>query len=700
MCGIAGILVIHPPGLARPAHPLEVIPERSLDVLDVSMAHRGPDGGGRFRDRATRADGTVVDVAMVHRRLSIIDHAGGAQPMVHDGERLRPDLVYQAGEGPRVASEVERVRPLTALVFNGCIYNHRQLRAELESLGHAMETDHADTEVLLAGYRAWGAGVCGRVIDASMYAAGWWDRERAGLLLMRDFFGQKPLYMSTDHDESPTRVVFSSDAGGVALAGTGLRPLGESVASWITYGHAMGGGPTAGMRSVDPGQLVMMFDPETADDSERAAIRAMTPLPKAPFRSKSRSFMLASDRGWRRARIRDVDALLCARVGERLDADVPLACLLSGGVDSSLISAYAQEIAGPITTISVRMPDVRYDESHHARHVAEHLGTRHVVVDAQPAAAEDLKLLIETSGLPFGDSSLLPTYWACRAASEHAGVLLTGDGGDELFVGYERHLTAPHLNALSVVLALPTWAAPARWWPARDPTTPLAKGARLLEAARRASYPALLAVFPPGEARALLGKGAPRAPWLRSAQTPHEQAHGDLSYMLPSDYLRKVDLASKAAAVETRAPFLDRRVLSACATLGAELHHGGRKALLRDVARKRLPVSIVDRPKQGFAIPVGEWFRTDFGGMRTLLRDHLESSDPFPGLVEAGLEIDLAHVARMLREHDEAGEASRNPWHGRDHSQRLYVLLVLSIWCRWLEGMRAEKRPGVSPGPR
>lgn len=162
----------------------------------------------------------------------------------------------------------------------------------------------------------------------------------------------------------------------------------------------------------------------------------------------------------------------------------------------------------------------------------------------------------------------------------------------------------------------------------------------------------------------------------------------DADFTLPSDYLRKVDLASMYIPVETRAPLLNRRLQWAATELGSMNYKSDSKNVLRCIARKYLPDHIVDRPKQGFAIPIGEWFRSDYGGMRQLLYDHLHSSDPFPGLAEAGVELNMKFVERMLREHDAAGEKSINPWHGRDHSQRLYMLLVLSIWSKWLKRVR------------
>jgi len=164
----------------------------------------------------------------------------------------------------------------------------------------------------------------------------------------------------------------------------------------------------------------------------------------------------------------------------------------------------------------------------------------------------------------------------------------------------------------------------------------------------------------------------------------------DFETYLPDDLLRKTDTASMAVGLEVRAPFLARELVDAAlrTPLDALMPDGKRKGLLRQIARNHLPAHIIDRPKQGFAIPIGDWFRTDYGGMRTLLHDHLRSADPFPRLADAGVNVNLGFVRTMLDEHDAAGKQSITPWHGRDHSQRLYMLLVLSIWCRWLRNVR------------
>jgi asparagine synthase (glutamine-hydrolysing) len=696
MCGIAGVLRIHTPDDGIAPLPLVAIPEAWLDALDESIKHRGPDGQGRFRDRAVRPDGTVVDIALVHRRLSILDHAGGHQPMVHDGSVLHADLTYQPGETPKLAHELAPGMPLVAVVFNGCIYKHRELRSELELLGHRFETDHSDTEVLVHGWRAWRKGLQGVLLDSSMYAAAVWDRQSADLVTFRDCFGQKPLVIASptltpqsDMAEARTWFFASSPAALPRLL-PAHNASKSALPSWIIFGH-------------DPEMLPML----PAFTVERQSVGRLTPWSDALERSEADSRSLQRlDKKLSKAYIEPVegarklpltlrqavarhhepiDILLRQCVQERLEADVPIACLLSGGVDSSLIAAYAQQLTGRLSTVCVRMPDARYDESKYAKEVAEHLGTDHHEIECDADASSDLVHLIEQMGVPFGDSSLLPTYWACRGAKSKAGVLLTGDGGDEMFIGYERYFAAANLwEELALVMSPISRVIPMGCLPQRDPKSVWSKAARWMQMSRTLSYGSLLAMFSPADARRLLGSNAvlPEAmdlessPWLARAH--------DLDFTLPGDYLRKVDAASMAVPVETRAPFLDRRLKLATDQLGAKLIASGRKGFLRDIARKYLPDRIIDRSKQGFAIPVGEWFRTDYGGMRQLLYDHLESSDPFPGLADAGVELNMSFVRQILREHDAAGENSWNPWHGRDHSQRLYGLLVLSIWSKWL----------------
>ncbi len=704
MCGIAGILRLHPPPSEAPQpgsgppsppptppHPLEAIPEAWLDILDDSIKHRGPDGAARFRDRAVRPDGTIVDIALVHRRLSIIDHAGGHQPMVHDGERLRPDLTYAPGEPPVLAHEAAPGLPLVAVAFNGCIYNHRELRAELEASGHRFETDHSDTEVLVQSWRSWGdtaaeAGVT-RWLNG-MYAVLFWDRIRGLCNARRDPFGEKPLQVLRTPASSVT--VWCSSRSGLEKslvpvfeqastvdASDRTESLSTPTARWIRQGWS-------NQRAVDGGWC---YDANPAADVPNDD---ETPVEAGHFgvvawmgRAGSRPPLNAET----------ADALIREAVILRLEADVPLGCFLSGGIDSALIAHHAVRELGKLDTFTVRMPADAYDESPAAMESARVLGTTHHTLDCHTAPAEDLVRLIENLGVPFGDSSLLPTFWVARAAGEHVRVALAGDGGDELFCGYERHRVPAMLHRLPRIAG----SLPSGLIPDRDPKDKSSKLRRLL-ALRRLSPssigPEMTAIFMRRELRRLLPSH--QADWhiidsigalARGSTSPRAW---DVDEYLTGDLLRKTDTASMAVPIEVRCPFLDPRLAEAAlgTPLDVLMPNGERKGLLKQVARKYLPEHIVNRPKQGFAIPIGAWFRTDYGGMRQLLHDRLRSADPFPGLADAGVEINMRFVERMLAEHDAAGEKSINPWRGRDHSQRLYMLLVLSIWANWLQRVR------------
>ena len=667
MCGIAGILRIHDPKDGPPPHHLESIPEAWLDTLDESIKHRGPDGAGRFRDRATREDGLVVDVALVHRRLSIIDHAGGHQPMVHDGERLRPDLTYAPGETPRLAHELEPDRPLVAVVFNGCIYNHRELRAELESLGHRFETEHSDTEVLVHGWRAYGSNLHEHI--DGMHAVISWDRDAASLGWMRDRYGEKPLYAA----HAATTLVLASTTAGLEtpFCSRSLFASPESfqLGLWIPSG--CGSHPPLYLTSGVTRSAATICS--LADSELNTLWNARSRLPTREFRGNG-----------------ELPDLLRSAITSRLEADVALGVFLSGGIDSALIAAITKQHRPDIKTFTVRMPEASYDESPDAAETADYIGTDHHTLDCDPKPAEDLVMLIEQLGLPFGDSSLLPTYWVSRAAREHMKVALSGDGGDELFGGYRRHTINPVLNRYRHLLRL----IPTRLLDRRSPGTRSEYLARLATAAKFGGYTELLAIFQTPDLRRLIPSIDGEPVGDDTFRPIDDPLRYDFEHYLPDDLLRKTDTASMAVGLEVRAPFLARELVETALRTPLEvlMPGGERKGLLKQVARRYLPEHIVSRPKRGFAIPIGEWFRSNYGSLRTLLYDHLESVDPFPGLAEAGVEINTSFVNRMLREHDAAGEKSLNPWHGRDHSQRLYMLLVLSIWSKWLAGLRADAR--------
>ncbi len=636
MCGIAGILRVHEPG-AEPPPPHLAIPEAWLDILDEGIRHRGPDGQGRFRDRTIRSDGRVVDVALVHRRLAVIDPATGHQPMVWS----------EPGH-------------TVAVVFNGCIYNHRALRSELAGAGFEFRTDHSDTEVIVHGWRRWGPRLPEHL--HGMYALAVWDSRRSGLFLARDPFGEKPLYFVGQPLGGGTGwCAFASTPPPLLRLPDRVFPGGSRglirprrIWDWIRKGY--GASPYRGLRLVptetssrlgnDLNSLHRYLDREAPADADPA-------LWPAPLDEARTAEML------RRA------------VQRRLEADVPLACFLSGGVDSSLVALFAREALGEIQTFTVRMPDPRYDESRYAERVARAIGTRHATLDADPRPAEDLIDLIHTLGLPFGDSSLLPTAWVSRAARRHVTVALSGDGGDELFCGYERYAAGHWLrDARFLIRLLPPTALGAG-----HPKSLRSKLERLVHAARARNPHELGAIFGLSDMARLTRRPEPAG--------LHPDRWGaarmrlwDLRDYLPNDLMRKTDAASMRVALEVRAPFLDHDLArAALATPVSRLMpRGQRKGLLRAVARPLLPADAVDRPKMGFAIPIGEWFRSDFGGMRQLLMDHLHCAEPFgpPGL---GIDLNLSFVRQLIDEHMSGR---------RDHSQRLYMLLVLSIWSRWV----------------
>lgn len=699
------------------------IPEAWLDLLDASIKHRGPDGQGRFRDRAVRADGTVVDVALVHRRLSILDHAGGAQPMVGAGDS-RLATRDSEGAGGRVArddggatfqglalpvlfhgkpSDAVRYREvgggkalarascsegggvgrerhslalcapkegsdLVAVVFNGCVYNHRELRKELQAAGHKFVSDHSDTEVLVHGWREWGEKLPDHL--EGMFAFMLWDREGGRFVLARDPFGEKPVHALHVCKGGPWINVFSS----VAICATPLsKMIGESseplpwswtACHWLRFGYAPHA-PLPQHSAVFPSWLMRYEQFEGAASNPRA--RCFGPLSFAD--------QLALPRRDCTVTPEQIEPRLVEAVHRRLDADVPIGCFLSGGIDSSLIAAMMSKRT-KARTFTVRMPDPAYDESGFAEDVARHLGTEHHTLECEASPASDLVHLITQIGLPFGDSSLLPTYWVSRAARRHVAVALSGDGGDELFLGYDRYraiqwLTSPAVRLASRFLKLSHGP---------DPRSMRSRMSRLLSAGRAEGYLDLLSIFD-SESLKQLAPGAQPSKCDRAYRAwgmvrSTDAADLDLVSYLPEDLLRKTDTASMAVALEVRCPMLDRDLVH-YATLADEdslLRGGQTKGLLRAVARRYLPAEIVDRPKMGFAIPIGEWFRTDYGGMKSLLMDTLNSADPFPAS-KLGLELDRAFIARMVDEHMNGK---------RDHSQRLYMLLVLGIWVRTL----------------
>jgi len=642
MCGFGGIL-------RTDGQP---IPERWLNIIDARIAHRGPDGHGTFTDRVEQAaDGATrtTAIALVHRRLSIIDIEGGHQPMVWSPTAPSPPA--PEGGNPEHGT--------IAVVFNGCIYNHRDLRAALEDEAHHFTTDHSDTEVLIHGYRQWGAELEHHL--EGMYAFALWDSANARLLLGRDTFGEKPLYVRWSVAGNDAIIAFATDA----------RALAQ-------LDHAPPQGPPALEDGNPPAQHATQWlerylqtgynwDPQTVyhvGTDRRPGVVA------TPINIVTETDAIIPKRPQHETAQAEFEQLIDDAVAQRLEADVPLGCFLSGGVDSSLITALAVSHKPDLRTFTVRMPDERYDESPYAEAVAEHLGTNHTTLDVAINPADDLVHLIHTLGQPFGDSSILPTYWVSKAAREHVRVALSGDGADELFLGYDRYMRARALMRHHRALK---WI-PGSWFGRWHPKSRRHKLGRLGAMARdsyRTGIIAMEAVFAHRQITELLGRSPRKPVYVNPGFDPMLALRtADLQHYLPGDLLTKVDTASMAVALEVRAPYLDSAVVDAAVNTPTWIlaPNNKPKHILRRIAGKYIPAELLDRPKMGFAIPIGEWFRNDFGNMKSLLLDHLNAPQPF-----SPFELNAEAIQSMIDQHMSGAY---------DHGQRLFALLTLAIWAR------------------
>lgn len=707
MCGIGGILRVWPTEqreLALRTPHDQSIPEHWLNVIDDAIKHRGPDGQGRFRDRTIRADGCVVDVALVHRRLSIIDHAGGHQPMVLRIPRTERAASASSGTSISPPPEAKNTpgRLLTpedltahnrrllaeghdaiasqdhdhiAVVFNGCIYNHRELRAELQRAGHVFHTDHSDTEVLVHGWREWGEEIFERM--DGMWAWVIWESNTGRLYFSRDAAGEKPLFVSPSQDPTVGVVALASTAAGLI----GLRThMGERIDTPRIYDLLMWGYelPAAGETIQPVGPCCISVFDEGSGLFHQDYLYASNQFARKLSRPELPDL----------EPVDAIEELLSLSVTSRLQSDVGAGCLLSGGIDSALVATLAKQSVGQIRTFTLRMPDAQFDESAAAQRIATAIGSDHSVVECRSDPTEDLLRLITQVGAPLGDSSLLPTHWVSRAVRENGlQVALTGDGGDELFAGYERYRAAVWLKQVGSELAsLPALGE------GRHPKSLRNRLSRLIRAAKSDGYPDLLRIFSTDDIRRLTGLTDDKL-WESTLATlkvfgwsdQRDPRWYDFENYLPFDLCAKVDTASMSVALETRAPMLSRDLVAFAfaRSMNAMTPNGQRKGLLRQVARKYLPAEIVDRPKMGFAIPIGEWFRTDYGGLRTMLLDHLNSSEPF-GPPSLGIDLNRKFIQQMLDEHLGTGMSGRVT---RDHSQRLYMLLVLSIWAKWYDSL-------------
>ncbi len=630
MCGIAGIVRFDDQPIGR----------RRAEAMLTHMLHRGPDGHGiSEHPRCTLA----------HARLAIIDRLGGNQPMHSPGTAANQSQSDDHG-------------PLH-LIFNGEIYNHRTLRTKLSKLGYTFTSDHSDTEVLLLGYRAYGNELPKHL--RGMFAFAIWDESKRALFMARDRTGKKPLYVCRRGNE----LTFASLPATLAAGNDEpLTPDPQALLTFLQFGYPFGSSMLKGVDEVPPGHcMTVQADGTTQTD------RYWRPPPI----SRTSTSIGAID---------SVEQVLDEAVTHRLEADVPLGCFLSGGIDSSLIAALAQRSlkaqgAPSLRTFSITHADADYDESSHARAVAEHIGSDHTELRADPSNLfDDLEQLMQTTGEPTADSGLLPSFWLCKAARPHIKAALTGDGGDELFGGYDRY------RALAMLARHRWWmsAVPRKYIHSTNARSRRARLRRLLDAAALGprpsrQYAGMIQLFDDSQIRSLAPEYASAitsdtiTDWPDEPDAVQAAMRWDLAHYLPYELLRKADRSSMAVALELRCPMLDTQVVDLAGHLPTSvlLPDGRGKGLLRKLAARHVPVSIIHLPKRGFSVPIGRWFKGVHSGT---LADYL--SDP----TLEGLGLERKEVARYLQEH-QSGRA--------DHTHRLFALLQLAIWGRWL-GRQSE----------
>jgi asparagine synthase (glutamine-hydrolysing) len=647
MCGITGLLR---PGGADESL-LSAITERMSDAL----AHRGPDASGIWIHAAS-------GVALAHRRLAIIELSeAGAQPMRSDCGRL-------------------------AVTFNGEIYNHLEIRAELEAAGAAPNwRGHSDTETLLYAIRHWGvAPALQRFVG--MFALALWDEEARTLMLARDRFGEKPLYYGWSGGD----LIFGSELKALAVHPAWSASLDRAaLTSFMRYAYVPA--PFSIWTGVAklPAASFITF--------ARDAAAGTMPRPAAYWSVREAVV------GGQASRITDegeatseLERLLSCAVKRQCLSDVPLGAFLSGGIDSSTVVALMQtQATQPVRTFSIGFHERTFDEADDSRKVAAHLGTAHTELYVDPNTAMDvIPLLPRMYDEPFADSSQIPTHLVASLARQHVTVALSGDGGDELFGGYNRHVWGGSLEArlssmpaslrramglllrgvspepADTIARLTQPFLPARF-DIRRAGDQAAKLARLLRAGTGDELYQLLCSIDDDPARTIL-LAEERASWSNKemAQLAAPLASLDrmtladsLSY-LTDDILQKVDRAAMAIALETRVPFLDKDVVEFAARIPARMkvRNGRGKWLIREVLYRHVPRELIDRPKTGFSVPLDAWLR---GPLKSWALDLLS-----PARLRLQNLFNVGLVEDRVREHMD----------GRNHGYWLWNVLMFQAW--------------------
>jgi asparagine synthase (glutamine-hydrolysing) len=627
MCGIAGMVQTHPDGLVDHA---------TIRRMCDSIVHRGPDDEGIF---------VKAGVGLGMRRLSIIDIAGGHQPVFNEDKTVW-------------------------IVFNGEIYNFPELRSELEKRGHLFST-HSDTEVIVHLYEDLGADCVTKL--RGMFAFALYDERRGKLLMARDRLGKKPLHYALVNG----RLLFGSELKAILAVAPELAKVNnEALLQYMYFGYIPD--PITSflpIQKLPPGHLLEF-------EGGQVRVRQYWDLPEYGTHKPRSEEECLEELEWR----------LAEAVRIRLISDVPLGALLSGGTDSSTVVALmARASSKPVKTFSIAFSHDDFNEAHYARIVAKRFGTDHHELVMEPNILETVEMLTNSLEEPFGDSSMLPTYYVSCMARKHVTVALSGDGGDEIFAGYDRY--AIHLRR-QIFERIPRWA----WRMYRELVYPLLpQNTR----GRKFSYNVSLPwreryvdgiSFVPSIERDMpllsdqflevLRMGCnPENVMYRcfdqaAAKDPISQMlYVDTKTYMVADILTKVDRMSMATSLEVRVPILDHLFVEWATGLPAEwkLRGGQQKYILRKLAeRVGVPREALYRPKQGFAVPLVHWIRSE-------LKDLIMTVLLEPRTLQRGY-FNPEGVRRLLDEHFQGR---------RDHSDGIWRLLVFELWHRnFLERIR------------
>ena len=632
MCGIAGLISLDGRALPGP---------QTLDAMCRTIVHRGPDDQGTFH-----TDWAAIGM----RRLSIIDVAGGHQPVTSAGGRIQ-------------------------LVFNGEIYNFRELRQTLEARGYVFQS-HSDSECIAHAYAEYGTD-CFAMLRG-MFAIAIVDQDRRRLVLARDRIGKKPLYLG---ELSPGVLGFGSELKTLlAVPGWQPRISMDAVQDFFSLGYipapdtifeGIGKLPPGHWMSIEPGQdggapnIVQTryshvdFLPKWTDNEDTLQERLFAELDDA--------------------------------VRVRLVSDVPFGAFLSGGLDSSVVCALmTRHLSQPLKTFSIGFEEAAFDELPDARRVAQHLGTEHHELVVRADATGLLDTLAHHFDEPFGDSSAIPTYLVSQLAAKHVKMVLSGDGGDELFAGYSRYRRYAALQRIrrSTLGMGPGLAKLA------GALIPGARGRRLAGIGQRMGLPwpddylALVGLASPADLGLLFGEraktdpfGSIRQRFVRSdIDSDMERIlSGDMDTYLADDILTKVDRTTMAVSLEGRAPLLDQNLIAFAARLPFDMKLRGEqgKYLFRKVAARLLPADVLNKRKQGFAIPLASWFRTD---LKPMLLDTIGSR----AFRERGI-FSMQGIQTLVDEHQQGLQ---------DRGELLWMVMVLETWLKTLPEQRP--RPPVT----